>query len=249
MLRCAVHHDLPGHGDRKTTGRHRRYRSRHLRGLQGLHAGLSLRRDLSRRALGHCWQVSLLCAPHGDRVGACLCRGVSHRGHCAGRLRRSGERRVEAACERAADRAQARGRHVAQRVLSRRGTGGHRPPADERLGRLPLGPAVVRPGARRRVVRCRRAQSGGTHDLQRRPQAALGSQDHRLPVLQVAGCGRVPGGRGVAVGRSPGSAGRRGCAAAVTDLPVDHPGAAGHRPEAARAFPTGARGWPSGRSS
>ena len=124
--------------------------------------------------------------------------------------------------------------------------GRYRSAPDPQRPRPDLGRPAPRSADGHARVRRARGQGQGAHDLRRRPSAAVGREDHRLPVRQVAGGRRVPGGPDrsrLAVLLDPRAGDPR---------PVDGPdrragpgdpvpradlAAAGLRPEAARALP------------
>ena len=68
--------DLPGEGAREAPRRHRRRRSRRLHRLQGVHAGLPVRRALHQRGQGHGREVPLLRAPRRGQGLAPACAVV-----------------------------------------------------------------------------------------------------------------------------------------------------------------------------
>ena len=84
----ALRAHLPHRGDVPAGRRHRGVRQQRLHRLQGVHAGLPLRRHLHRPDDGHRRQVPLLRPPHGHRPGA----GLRGRLPGAGHHRRGHER-------------------------------------------------------------------------------------------------------------------------------------------------------------
>ena len=80
----ALRGDLSHHGPLHAEGRHRRLRPAALHRLQGLHAGLPLRRPLHRPQDRHRGQVQLLRAQGRGGAGASLRDRVPHPGHRGG---------------------------------------------------------------------------------------------------------------------------------------------------------------------
>ena len=126
----ALRANLPGDGDVPADRRHRRIRSVALHRLQGVPAGLPLRRDLHRPGQRHGRQVPLLLAPHRDRAGAGLRGGLPGTRHHRRRHGQPIQRDQPAAGDPGCDGAQAGARHGAQAVLHRRQRRGAAPDGD-----------------------------------------------------------------------------------------------------------------------
>ena len=205
---CSLHPDLPDQRVVQARRRHRGLRLRRLHRVQGVHAGVPVRRHLHRQGRQHRGEVQLLRPPRRQRSRAGLRDRVPDPLDLGRRPRRPRVRHQPAdrrerhgrPCPRAADRS--------ERALRRSVTGRARPARRTGQGRLPV-VAAGRPAA-----------------------ADVGGQPGRRPAHHDDAQHRAPASVGLASGHLSVDQGRRGgCAARRRDqrAPRSGPGRAAGR--------------------